>query len=273
MRNSFLNLIAIGAATLALSPNLAAQVVQFVELLEKNGPGGPAPSRDLYGMWAGPRGRGGEPSPFTPAGAARFKLNKPGTYSANSNDPWLSCDPFGFPRSLLQETNGIVFSQMPDRIVITSEYNRTGRIVWMDGRELPKNVGAKGGPKSRLYGYSVGHWDGDYTLVVNTNGLVDSTWLDQPGHPHSTDMRVEERYTRVSYNVLQTTVTVDDPKFYTKPWVLLPSKTYRWIPSNFSAYGITGEFDEQFCLPSEMIEYNKTITDAADPESTANRKK
>jgi len=86
-------------------------------------------------------------------------------------------------------------------------------------------------------------------------------------------MRVEERYTRVSYNVLQTTVTVDDPKFYTKPWVLLPSKTYRWIPSNYSAYGITGEFDEQFCLPSEMIEYNKTITDAADPESTANRKK
>jgi hypothetical protein len=78
---------------------------------------------------------------------------------------------------------------------------------------------------------------------------VDSTWLDQPGHPQSTDMRVEERYTRVSY------------------------KTYRWIPSNYSAYGITGEFDEQFCLPSEMIEYNKTITDAADPESTANRKK
>jgi len=162
---------------------------------------------------------------------------------------------------------------MPDRIIMTSQYNRTGRIVWMDGRELPKNVGTKGGPKSRLYGYSVGHWDGDYTLVVNTNGLVDSTWLDQPGHPHSTDMRVEERYTRVSYNVLQTTVTVDDPKFYTKPWVLLPSKTYRWIPSNYSAYGITGEFDEQFCLPSEMIEYNKTITDAADPESTANRKK
>src|SRR5260370_39017612 len=75
MRNSFLNLIAIGAATLALSPNLAAQVVQFVELLEKNGPGEPAPRRDLYGMWAGPRGRGREPSPFPPAGLARFQIN------------------------------------------------------------------------------------------------------------------------------------------------------------------------------------------------------
>ncbi len=250
MRNSFLSLIAIGAATLAVSPNLAAQVVQFVELLEKNGPGGPAPRRDVFGAWAGPRGGVGEPSSFTPAGLARFKLNKPGTFSTDSNDPYLKCDPWGFPRNLSSESNGIAFSQMADRIVITSQYARVSRIVWMDGRELPKNVGAKGGPKGRWYGYSVGHWDGDYTLVVNTNGLVDSTWLDQPGHPHSTDMRVEERYTRVSYNVLQTTVTVDDPK-----------------------YGITGEFDEQFCLPSEMIEYNKTITDAADPESTANRKK
>jgi hypothetical protein len=263
MKNSFLSLIVLGAAALAISPNLAAQVVQLVELLEKNGPGGPAPHRDLFGAWAGPRGRGGEPSSFTPLGQARFKLNKPGTYSSSTNDPWMSCDPFGFPRNLLQESNGLAFSQMPDRIVMTSQYNRTGRIVWMDGRELPKNVGAKGGPKSRWYGYSVGHWDGDYTLVVNTNGLVDNTWLDQPGHPHSSDMRVEERYTRVSYNVLETTVTVDDAKFYTKPWLLIPKKTYRLILSQYPAFGTTGEFDEQFCVPSEMSEYNKTIRDFA----------
>jgi hypothetical protein len=109
----------------------------------------------------------------------------------------------------------------------------------------------------------VGHWDGDYTLVVDTNGLIDTTWLDQPGHPHSSDMRVQERYTRVSYNVLETTVTVDDPKYYTKPWVLIPKKIYRWIPSNEAYYGTTGEFDEQFCVPSEMSEYNKTIRDLA----------
>ena len=203
-----------------------------------------------------------QPSPYTPAGLARFKLNKPGTYSSTTNDPWMVCDPFGFPRNLLQESNGIAFSQMPDRIVMTSQYFRVGRIVWMDGRELPKNVGTKGGPKSRWYGYSVGHWDGDYTLVVNTNGLVDNTWLDQQGHPHSADMRVEERYTRVSYNVLETTVTVDDPKYYTKPFVLT-TNTYRWIPSTSAEFGTTGEFDEQFCVPSEMSEYNKTIRDLA----------
>jgi hypothetical protein len=263
MRISFLRLIVFGATVPALSPNLAAQVVQQVELLEKNGPGGPAPKHDVFGSWAGRRGGGGQPSPYTPAGQARFKLNKPGTYSSTTNDPWMVCDPFGFPRNLLQESNGIAFSQMPDRIVITSQYNRTARIVWMDGRELPKNVGAKGGPKYRWYGYSVGRWDGDYTLVVDTNGLIDTTWLDQPGHPHSSDMHVEERYTRVSYNVLETKVTVEDPKYYTKPWVLIPNKIYRWIPSNEADFGTTGEFDEQFCVPSEMSEYNKTIRDLA----------
>jgi hypothetical protein len=264
MRNSRFSFLFIGAAALALSPALSAQVVQMVELLEKNGPGGPAPKHDVFGAWAAKRGgvRGLKTSPYTPAGEARFKLNKPGTYSATTNDPWMSCDPFGFPRDLVQESNGYTFSQMPDRIVITNQYNRTARIVWMDGRELPKNVGAKDGAKSRLYGYSVGHWDGDYKLVINSSGFVDNTWLDQPGHPHSSDMRVEEQYTRTSFNVLQLTATIDDPKYYTQPWVFAQN-TYRWIPSNFPSYGTTGEFDEQFCVPSEMIEYNKTIRDLA----------
>ena len=98
MQNSFTSLIVIGAAALALSPNLAAQVVTHVQLLEKNGPGGPAPRRDLFGAWAGPIGaKRGEAPSLTPAGLARFKLNKPGTFSADSNDPYLKCDPWGFP--------------------------------------------------------------------------------------------------------------------------------------------------------------------------------
>ena len=108
-------------------------------------------------------------------------------------------------------------------------------------------------------------------MVVNTNGLIDTTWLDQAGHPHSSEMRVEERYTRVSYNVLQTTVTVDDPKYYTKPFVLL-TNTYRWIPSNFPSYGTTGEFDEQFCVPSDMDEYNKIMLGSTDEDHTVNHK-
>ena len=259
MQNSFFSLIVIGTAALALSPNLAAQVVTHVQQLEKLGAGGTAPKHDLYGAWAGPIGaKKGEQPSFTPVGQAQFKLSHPGTFSTDSNDPYLKCDPWGFPRNFLQESKGIAFGQMPDRILMVYQYARVGRIVWMDGRELPKNVGTLGGPKSRWYGYSVGHWDGDYTLVVNTNGLVDRTWLNQAGYPHSADMRVEERYTRVSYNVLQAIVTVDDPKFYTKPFVL-STNTYRWIPSDFPAFGTTGEFDEQFCVPSDMDDYNKIM--------------
>jgi len=262
MKNSFLTLVVIGTAALALSPDMAAQVETQVKLLEKNGPGGPAPRHDVFGAWAGPRGGTGQPSALTPEGQARFKLNKPGTFSTESNDPYLKCDPWGFPRNLSSESNGIAFSQMPDRILITSQYARVSRIVWMDGRELPKNVGTKGGPKGRWYGYSVGHWDGDNTLVVDTNGLIDTTWIDERGHPHSTDMRVQERYTRVSANVLETTVTVDDPKYYTKPFVLIAKKIYRLIPANYSSLGTTGEFDEQFCVPSDMDDYNRIMLGA-----------
>jgi hypothetical protein len=273
MRNSWLSLIVVGTAALPLSPNLAAQVETQIQRLEKLGPGGPAPRRDLYGAWSGNIGANSIARPdrvpfagkakvekpsFTPLGLAQFKLNKPGTFSTSSNDPYLKCDPWGFPRNLLQESKGLLFAQAPNRIIMLSQYDRIGRIVWMDGRELPKNVGAKGGPKNRWYGYSVGHWDGDYTLVVNTTGVLARSWLDQQGHPHSAEMRVEERYTRVSYNILEATVTVDDPKYYTKPFVL-STNTYRWIPSDFPEFGITGEFDEQFCVPSDMDEYNSIM--------------
>jgi hypothetical protein len=75
-------------AALALAPNLAAQVVQLVELLEKEGPGGPAPKHDVFGAWAGPNGPKG--TCLHARRLARFKLNKPGTFRYSSNDPYGS---------------------------------------------------------------------------------------------------------------------------------------------------------------------------------------
>ena len=65
-------------------------------------------------------------------------------------------------------------------------------------------------------------------------------------------------FTRLDQYNLQVTVTVDDPKFYTKPFVLL-TNTYRWIPSKEPAFATVGEFDEQFCVPSDMDEYNRIM--------------
>jgi hypothetical protein len=215
------------------------------------GPGGPAPVHDLNGFWNGPlEPKFGDMPSLTPAGQAKFKLNIPDPFSAHSNDPWRTCDPFGFPRSVTNETRGLAFAQMPQGIVIMTQYQKIWRMVWMDGRALPANVGKKGGPSSRWYGYSIGHWDGDNTLVVETTGVDDKTWIDRRGYPHSVDMHVEERYTRVDHNDLELTVKIDDPKMYAKPYVAVTNK-FKFTPQQLE--------DEQLCVPSEAIDYLNTI--------------
>jgi hypothetical protein len=65
-------------------------------------------------------------------------------------------------------------------------------------------------------GYSVGHWEGD-TLVVESGGFNDRTWLDRAGHPHSESLRVTERLQRVDFGHIQFQIAYDDPETLTKP--------------------------------------------------------
>jgi hypothetical protein len=226
----------------------------------KNNPnsGGAAPVHDVIGSWAGnltpvrP-----EIPPFTPLGQKMFSLNQPETEvgTGHSNDPMNTCDPLGVPRNLVFETRGLAFASMGDRIAILHQYQRVWRYAWMDGKhELPTKFDTKDGVPSRFYGYSVGHWEGDNTLVLETTGLSDSTWLDKAGHPHTVNARITERYTRVDHNHMQMTATVDDPAVYTKTFVL-SKNDYQWIPDQ--------EAEEQFCVPSEMIRYMSLISDPA----------
>lgn len=277
MQNSFMGSVVAVAAVLALPPVAAAQGTtpfrpgqveqrspSLYDRLLSSGPGGPAPRRDLSGSWAGPlSAKAGEAPPLTPLGQARFKLNVPDPFSAHSNDPWGTCDPFGFPRSATSESRRIAFGQMPGRVLILTGYQKIWREVWMDGRELPKNVGAKGGPDPTWYGYSVGHWDGDYTLVVETTGSDDRSWVDRRGYPHSVDMHAVERYTRVDHNTLELTLTIDDPKIYTKPFVAATNR-FKWIPNQ--------EDEEQMCVPSEAIEYMKVIGVPANQDEVTGKK-
>ena len=276
MRTSFLKSGVVVTVAVVFSLQAAAQeaapkaaketrpLTLYQKLERANATGGPAPRRDITGFWTGPLTPKLGPAPeMTPAGQAQFKLNKPDIFSASTNDPWATCDPLGVPRTMTTETRGVAFATMPDRIVILTQYQKIWRAVWMDGRELPKNLGAKGGPQPIWYGYSVGHWDGDYTLVVNTAGVDDSTWLDRRGYPHSADMRVEERFTRVNHDVLEVTVTVDDPKFYTKPFALATSR-FRWIPNQ--------DDEEQLCVPSEAIEYRKIVVVPAGQDQAVGKK-
>jgi hypothetical protein len=230
-------------------------------------PPGPAPKRDLSGAWVGP-GTSNKPDPappMTPAGQAIFKERKAYTTATNlagrddgspgaSNDPFITCDPLGFPRNVLTNgiTNrgGVLFGSAPNRMIIAYEQQQLWREIWTDGRALPKAVDVRGAPESRYYGYSVGRWENDYTFVIDTTGLDERPWLDAAGHPRSSSARIQERYTRTDQYNLQVTVTVEDPKFYTKPWTFMRANLY-WMKAQ--------EFPETLCIPSEAITYRDTL--------------
>jgi hypothetical protein len=229
-------------------------------------PPGPAPKRDLSGVWVGP-GTSNKPDPAPPmtaAGEAIFKQRKAYNLATNlggadgppgaSNEPFITCDPLGFPRSVLTyaitNRGGVLFGAAPNRILIAYEQQRLWREIWMDGRALPKAVDVKGAPESRYYGYSVGRWENDTTLVIDTTGLDERPWLDTVGHPRSSMAHIQERYTRVDQYNIQFTVTVDDPKFYTKPWTFMRANLY-WMKAQ--------EFAETLCVASEAIEYRDTL--------------
>jgi hypothetical protein len=97
-------------------------------------------------------------------------------------------------------------------IAIAYEANNGFRQVFLDGRSLP---GSDAQPW--WYGYSVGKWDGD-TLVVESNGFRDNSWIDEEGTPMSSEGKMTERIRRVNYGTLEIQVTVDDPKTFTKPF-------------------------------------------------------
>ena len=93
------------------------------------------------------------------------------------------------------------------------------RQIYIDGRELPKD------PNPTWVGYSVGHWEGD-TLVVETAGFNDKTWLDMVGHPHSERLRVTEKFRRPDFGHMQVEVTYDDPVTMTKPLTISVAVNY-----------------------------------------------
>lgn len=68
-------------------------------------------------------------------------------------------------------------------------------------------------------GYSIGRWDGD-TLVVESTGFTDRSWLDYDGHPHTEALKMVERYHRRDFGHPDLTVTFDDPCAYARPWIV-----------------------------------------------------
>jgi hypothetical protein len=102
--------------------------------------------------------------------------------------------------------------QTPSLITIVYE-NLTYRLIFMDGRRLEAD------PERTWMGYSVGRWEGD-TLVVDSFGFNDRTWLDARGLPHTEALRTTERYQRRNLGQAQVELTVNDPGAFAKPWTV-----------------------------------------------------
>jgi hypothetical protein len=252
---------------------------------------GPAPRRDISGIWDAtdadggrqptgalehqalikPRGQGIEggqpdetgimhPLPYTPAGLEALKANKPSGPGVRqvpaklSNDPMDLCDPIGFPRMELYELRTIQLVQTAKQVIYLNEYYGNFRVIWTDGRDLPKDA------EPRWNGYSVGKWVDDYTFVVETTGLNPKTWLDHAGRPHSEDLRVEETFHRIDHDNMELTVKIIDPKMYSEPWLGLNKFPLHLQPANF-------DMPEFLCSPSEWAEYNKAVGGEVLPES------
>ena len=215
------------------------------------------PRFDLSGMWdagtAGISGAGHKTSPLTPWGEGITRTHRPGNGPrmaplAEINDPLsILCAPAGFPRNLLYELRPFQIVQMPNKMLVLYMFEQRWRTIWTDGRALPTD------PDPRWYGYSVGKWEDDRTFIVQTVGLSEQTWLDNAGNPHSTDLRVEERYRRVAYDTLELTVTIDDPTAYTKPWLGRDRLPLRLLSPDT-------DLIEMICSPAEAREYQRLVS-------------
>jgi hypothetical protein len=243
---------------------LAAQAAQMPAQKAAKTPAAPAARHDITGAWEGSAGSTiSNVGAMTAWGQQQFAANKPFNGASKrmvpvgqSNDPFVKCDPMGFPRSVFFETRGIEFDPLPNKMLELFQYQKIWREIWMDGRALPKNAGGSdlNAPDPRWYGYSIGHWDNDTTFVTETVGMDERTWLDALGDPHSVGMKVEERYRRVDHDNLELVTTIDDPKAYvkpftTKPWIM------KWNPKK--------ELEEQMCVPSEAQAYLDAIAGPA----------
>jgi hypothetical protein len=146
-----------------------------------------------------------EERPLTPYGVERLRQHT----QLGAFNPTLNCLPDSLPKGdLLPEPFKIIHSN--GVIVILYEVETTFRQIFMDGRKHPADT------SPTWQGYSVGKWEGD-TLVIDTVGFNDRSWLDARGTGHSEEMRIEERFRRRDFGHMDLTITITDPKTFTKP--------------------------------------------------------
>ena len=210
---------------------------------------------DLDGVWAAPfvpdisKALGHQP-PFTPYGAERWRKVQ------EADDPLAQCLPIGPARGIQAGLMPFQLIQTPGVIGILFENQRTFRLIYTDGRPHPQDL------DPTWFGDSIGTWEGQ-TLVVDTVGVTDRTWIDTIGHEHSDQLHITERFEPVDKNTIKWTVTYEDPVFFTQPWsVTLPIKRQNTVIMSYSC-----EENEK-----DRIHLRRDSPAKPDPDAAADRK-
>jgi len=246
MRMKFIGVTALAmASSVALPAQWIKQPAQGIPRTPDGKPDltAPAPRTadgkpDLTGMWQMTVGAGYvanlatelKPGEIRPWAAELYKQR---SENLGKDDPWtVQCLPLGTRHITNGGTAKII--QTPAVIAILYE-DLAFRQIHMDGRALPKD------PNPTFMGYSVGRWESSAqpgrgvargqevdTLVVDTIGFNDTTWLDMGGHPHTEDLRVTERFHRRDFGHMDLEITFEDPKAYARPWTV--KNTINYVP-------------------------------------------
>ena len=233
MRNRLMvSALALMAVVIFL-PLLRAQTAPAARPASAQAPTASSKAADLAGDWEPDRRRGGfgqslsitdmggrkrgqeDDIPYQPWAREKTMAEKPSTGPdpkfGESTDPQiLFCEPPSVPHIYLWPIK-TKFIQTPEAVYILHELGPFYRIVWLNSKH-PEDT------DPQWWGHSIGWYENGDTLVVDTVGFNDKTWLDQMAHPHTEKLHLTERYKRVDPTTLELDMVIDDPGAYTKPW-------------------------------------------------------
>lgn len=171
--------------------------------------------------------------PYKPEALARKQEN---AAQWADRDPEVRCYLPGTPRAMYMP-HPFQITQSTDKIHLAFSYAAAGRTIHLDPVDPP--------PDQSWMGHSVGRWEGD-TLVVDVTEFNDRAWFDRAGNYHSDAMKLTERYTLESPNVIRYEATIDDPNVFTRPWTIA-MPLYRRVEPNMQLIEFRcSEFAEEF---------------------------
>lgn len=195
---------------------------------------------DKKGYWETRPGGGG----FRPTGPVPFQPWAKAVYdyrvkTQSIQSPLVDCKPGAGPSFF--NSPGFEFVDMPELkrfFILDIAGPHSWREIFMDGRAHPKRDALR----PTYFGHSVGHWENNDTLVIDSVGFNEKQWAVN-AYPTTSQLHLIERISRPSMRTLNYEATIDDPGAYTAPWTGKFSITEKGLSSWIAG----GEVFEYIC--------------------------